>query len=189
MEVEMSAQKAFRWTALLALGLLLVAFLTGCATREAASAGPGPGTTVPPSSPPSTWTPEAPATPSLDVESSAEAFNRQGVLGRIHFDTDKWEIRADARPVLKENAAWLLAHPQFRVSVEGHCDERNTEAYNLALGERRANSAKEYLVGLGVPADRIQTVSYGKSRPACESHDEACWQQNRRDEFLLIDVK
>jgi peptidoglycan-associated lipoprotein len=123
------------------------------------------------------------------VEGGADAFNRQGVLKRIHFDTDKWEIRADARPILKENAAWLLAHPQFKVSVEGHCDERNTEAYNLALGERRANAVKEYLIGLGVPGDRIQTVSYGKGRPLCTDHDETCWQQNRRAEFLLMDAR
>ncbi len=75
------------------------------------------------------------------------------------------------------------------MTVEGNCDERNTEAYNLALGERRANAAKEYLVGLGVAADKIQTVSYGKARPLCTQHDEACWAQNRRDEFLLKDAK
>ena len=134
------------------------------------------------------WTPEA-STPTLQVESSADAYNKQGVLKRIHFETNKWDILPDDRRILKENAAWLLAHPQFVVTVEGHCDERNTEAYNLALGERRANAAKEYLVGLGLQANKIQTVSYGKARPLCTQHDEACWAQNRRDEFLLQEAK
>jgi peptidoglycan-associated lipoprotein len=134
------------------------------------------------------WTPEA-STPTLQVESSADAFNKQGVLKRINFETNKWDIVPDARKTLKENAAWILAHPQFNVTVEGHCDERNTEAFNLALGERRANAAKEYLVGLGVAATKIQTVSYGKSRPVCTQHEDSCWNQNRRDEFVLQDAK
>ncbi|MGC8764051.1 MAG: peptidoglycan-associated lipoprotein Pal [Acidobacteriota bacterium] len=185
----MRKQFAYRRLAVLASLLLAAGLLTACAKKAPAAGGPGAGGSASPTPPPATWTPETSPPPSLQVEGGADAFNRQGVLKRVHFDTDKWEIRADARPILKENAAWLLAHPQFKVSVEGHCDERNTEAYNLALGERRANAVKEYLIGLGVPGDRIQTVSYGKGRPLCTDHDEACWQQNRRAEFLLMDAR
>lgn len=171
---------------LMALALLLV--MAACSKKAPPASTPSEsGGTPPPATSPS-WTPEK-ATPTLEVETSADLFNKQGVLKRIHFETDKWEIVPEDRQVLKENAAWILAHPQFKVTVEGHCDERNTEAYNLALGERRANAAKEYLVGLGVPASKIQTVSYGKARPVCTDHDEACWKQNRRDEFVLADVK
>lgn len=170
------------------VGVALLVFLA-CAAKQSPS-GPGPSEGAGASGGPvaTPWTPET-SPPSLQVESSADAYNKQGVLKRINFETNKWDIVPDARRILKENAAWILAHPQFKVTVEGHCDERNTEAYNLALGERRANAAKEYLVGLGVPGDKIQTVSYGKSRPLCTQHDDACWDQNRRDEFMLQEVK
>jgi peptidoglycan-associated lipoprotein len=173
----------------LGLAVLALLLLLACASKNEptgpegaqAAGSPGGGATSP-------WTPEA-STPTLQVESSADAYNKQGVLKRIHFETNKWDIQPDDRRILKENAAWLLAHPQFNVTVEGHCDERNTEAYNLALGERRANAAKEYLVGLGIAGNKIQTVSYGKARPLCTQHDESCWTQNRRDEFMLQEAK
>jgi|YelNatPaOPRAMG01_1025707.scaffolds.fasta_scaffold151285_2 peptidoglycan-associated lipoprotein len=168
----------------------LLVFLAACAKKAPPASTPSAAEN--PSSSGSSaapgWTPE-PSTPSLAVESSADAFNKQGVLKRIHFDTDKWAIRPEDREILKQNAAWLLAHPQFQVIIEGNCDERNTEAYNLALGERRANAAKEYLIGLGVAADHIQTVSYGKSHPLCTEHTPECWQINRRDDFVLQDMK
>jgi peptidoglycan-associated lipoprotein len=172
---------------LLVLALVLVTLLSFTACKEKEPVSVVTPTTPPPESPPS-WKPEA-ATPTVDVTSSATYWNGQGVMKRIHFDTNKYELLPESRTILKQNASWLLAHPQFRVAIEGHCDERNTEAYNLALGERRANAAKEYLVGLGVPGAKIQTVSYGKSRPLCFDHMESCWQQNRRDEFLLQDAK
>jgi len=170
------------------VGVALLIFLACAAKQSPSEPGPseGAGASGGPAATP--WTPET-SPPSLQVESSADAYNKQGVLKRINFETNKWDIVPDARRILKENAAWILAHPQFKVTVEGHCDERNTEAYNLALGERRANAAKEYLVGLGVPGDKIQTVSYGKSRPLCTQHDDACWDQNRRDEFMLQEAK
>jgi len=163
--------------------------LLACSAKQGPS-GPGPSEGAGGSGGPAVtpWTPEV-SPPSLEVESSADAYNKQGVMKRINFETNKWDIVPDARKILKENAGWILAHSQFKVTVEGHCDERNTEAYNLALGERRANAAKEYLVGLGVPGNKIQTVSYGKSRPLCTQHDDACWDQNRRDEFMLQEAK
>ena len=183
----MRVRRVMRLTLVLSTVLLLV-FLAACAKKAPPASTPSAAENPSAAAPSTGWTPEAP-TPSLAVESSADAFNKQGVLKRIHFDTDKWAIRPEDREILKQNAAWLLAHPQFQVIVEGNCDERNTEAYNLALGERRANAAKEYLIGLGVAANHIQTVSYGKSHPLCTEHNETCWQENRRDDFVLQDMK
>ena len=101
------------------------------------------------------------------------------------FDLDKADIRADARDALSKTAQFLRSYPQVKVIVEGHCDERGSTEYNLALGDRRAQAAKEFLVSLGIAADRMQTVSYGKERPFCTDHDEECWQQNRRAHFVM----
>jgi len=105
-------------------------------------------------------------------------------LQRIHFDTDKWNIRDDARDALKKNADILEANPDVKIQIEGHCDERNTVEYNLALGERRASAVREYLVKLGVDAARISTISYGEERSVALGHDESAWSQNRRCEFI-----
>lgn len=99
---------------------------------------------------------------------------------RILFDTDKFNVDAQDQTVLQAQAQWLARYPNTRVTVEGHADERGTREYNLALGERRANSAKNYLASLGVDAARIQTVSYGKERPQALGSDESAWAQNRR---------
>lgn len=98
----------------------------------------------------------------------------------ITFDTDRFNVDAADGAVLQSQAQWLARYPGKRVTVEGHADERGTRDYNLALGERRANAAKTYLVGLGVSADRIQTVSFGKERPVALGSDEASWARNRR---------
>lgn len=105
-------------------------------------------------------------------------------LQRIHFDFDRSNIKAEYQPVLKSNAAWLQDRSDTRVTIEGHCDERGSVEYNIALGDRRANSAKSYLRNLGVSADRMSTISYGKERPIASCHDESCWWQNRRAEFV-----
>jgi peptidoglycan-associated lipoprotein len=99
---------------------------------------------------------------------------------RILFDTDRFNVDAEDQVILQSQAQWLARYPNTRVTVEGHADERGTRDYNLALGERRANSAKNYLASLGVDAGRIQTVSYGKERPAAMGSDESAWAQNRR---------
>ncbi len=105
----------------------------------------------------------------------------------VYFDYDKSEFREDARAALAHNAELLkrifAADPRFSVVIEGHCDERGSAEYNLGLGDRRASAAKEYLVQLGVPADRLTTISYGKERPQCTDADEACYQRNRRAHF------
>ena len=99
---------------------------------------------------------------------------------RVFFDYDRYELKPEARAQLEKQAAWLRNFPQVTVTIEGHCDERGTREYNLALGERRADSARNYLIALGVDANRIRVISYGKERPAMVGSDETAWAQNRR---------
>jgi peptidoglycan-associated lipoprotein len=114
-----------------------------------------------------------------------DELNRQGYLKKIHFDFDKYVIKDDMKPILQQNAEWLLKHSSVEISVGGHCDERGTEEYNLALGEKRAAAAKNYLVDLGVPGSRIKIVSYGKTMPIARGMDEESHYMNRRDEFTI----
>ncbi len=104
----------------------------------------------------------------------------------IYFDFDKYNIRPDQKKRLIANAEFLKNNPRLIVRIEGNCDERGTNEYNMALGERRAMSAKKYLVDLGIAADRIRTISYGEERPLNHGHDEHAWSQNRRDDFVII---
>jgi peptidoglycan-associated lipoprotein len=130
-----------------------------------------------------TVTPGPPPPPAAVAQPSAdELFNRE--VQDAYFDLDKADIRSDARTALSKTAEFLRSYPQLKVTLEGHCDERGSTEYNLALGDRRAQAAKDFLVSLGVAADRVQTVSYGKEKPFCTSHDEQCWQQNRRGHFI-----
>jgi peptidoglycan-associated lipoprotein len=104
---------------------------------------------------------------------------------RVFFDFDKYALRADAKATLDKQVAWLKKYPTYNLTVEGHADERGTREYNLALGERRANSVKEYLVAGGLPASRVKTISYGKERPVALGANEAAWSQNRRGVTVL----
>ncbi len=117
---------------------------------------------------------------------SLEEINRKGYLQRIYFDFDKYDIREDQKPILIKNAEWLKAHPTVKILIEGHCDERGTEEYNLALGEKRAKAVRDFLISLGISPDRIKIVSYGKSRPLDPRHNEEAWAKNRRAEFVII---
>jgi peptidoglycan-associated lipoprotein len=101
------------------------------------------------------------------------------------FDLDKSDLRDDARTALTRDAEFLRSYPQVHVSIEGHCDERGSTEYNLGLGQRRAEAAKNFLISLGISADRMETTSWGKERPFCTEHTEECWQQNRRAHFVL----
>ncbi len=101
-----------------------------------------------------------------------------------YFDFDKADIRPDVREALSQTAEYLKANSSIRVTIEGHCDERGSTEYNLGLGDRRAAAVKEYLVSLGISADRMNTVSFGKEKPFCMEHNETCWQQNRRGHFV-----
>ncbi len=118
-------------------------------------------------------------------QKSLDEINNEGNLKKIHFDFDKHNIKDDMKPILHRNADWLLNHQSVEIVVEGHCDERGTEEYNIALGEKRAEAAKTYLVNLGVPAAKVNIVSYGKSRPLVKGVDEDTYYQNRRSEFKI----
>ena len=108
------------------------------------------------------------------------------MLKRIHFDFDKYNIRPDDAEILKQNAAVLKKFPAVKIQIESHCDERGTIEYNLALGERRASSAKKYLVSLGIDEKRISTISYGEERPLDPGHNKGAWAKNRRAEFIVL---
>jgi peptidoglycan-associated lipoprotein len=120
----------------------------------------------------------APATTTVTPGSVADF--RQNVGDRVFFDTDQSTIREDGRATLGKQAEWLKKYTNYQITVEGHCDERGTREYNLALGERRANAARQYLVAQGIPAARIKTISFGKERPDPVGSDEAAWARNRR---------
>ena len=121
----------------------------------------------------------------LFQQKSLEELNKDQVLKMIHFDFDMYAIREDMKPVMQANANWLLKFPSVEVLVEGHCDERGTIEYNIALGEKRAEAAKNYLVSLGLNAAKVKIISYGKSKPLVQGVDEASYFQNRRAEFVI----
>ncbi|HYR72940.1 MAG TPA: peptidoglycan-associated lipoprotein Pal [Candidatus Acidoferrum sp.] len=187
-----------RGSALLVVPVLVLSlFLAGCAKRPATTAAsapppsgaPAPSTAAPSTSgtpgPAMTPSPAAPATgaPSTTPPSPSE-FRETDNLKDVFFDFDKYDIRQSDAKVLDTNATWLKANDNL-VLIEGHCDERGTNEYNLALGERRAKATMNYLVGQGVQANRITIISYGKERPTCTEHSEACWAKNRRAHFLV----
>jgi peptidoglycan-associated lipoprotein len=158
----------------------------GSTTYTLTASGPGGNTTAsatinvaePPPPPPPT--PRTTTTVTLDQRLSSDVQD-------AFFDYDKSDIRSDARDALTRNAAALRSiladFPTASIVIEGHCDERGSAEYNLGLGDRRSTSAKDFLVQLGVPADRLKTISYGKERPQCTEANEACWQKNRRAHF------
>lgn len=107
-------------------------------------------------------------------------------LRDVLFEFDSYDLRGNARDVLRGNADWLKSNPSARIEVEGHCDERGTSEYNLALGAKRSQTAKDYLVSLGISPDRISTISYGEEIPVCTEPSENCWRQNRRARFVVV---
>ena len=153
--------------------LAFAAALSACAHRQALKEAPGGS---------------APAGESADarVEPDVRAATMVQIpeVEAIHFDYDSAALGADARKRLAANARWLDAHPDVRVQVEGHCDERGTIEYNLALGQRRAAAVRSYYMRLGIPGKRVATISFGKERPLCAEANETCWQRNRRADTL-----
>lgn len=128
----------------------------------------------------------APApTKSVGIVPGSEQDFIANVGDRVFFDLDKYSVRADAKATLDKQVAWLKKYPTYNITVEGHADERGTREYNLALGERRANAIKDYLVAGGLPAARVKTISYGKERPVALGSNEAAWSQNRRGVTVL----
>jgi peptidoglycan-associated lipoprotein len=170
--------------------LAAVAFVVACSNKPPAAPPPAP--TPAPVSTPTVVTIEPVATPTpapaprVDDSIANQPLNvLSGNLKPAFFDYDKADIRGDARDVLATNASWLKKYPSVQFTIEGHTDERGTAQYNLALGDRRANAAKDYLVSLGVDASRVKTVSYGKERPFATGQDEDSWQKNRRAHFVV----
>jgi peptidoglycan-associated lipoprotein len=131
--------------------------------------------------------PAAPATaaPAPGTPPRPSEFSENSNLKDVFFDFDKYDIRADDAKTLDSNAGWLKSNANNLVLIEGHCDERGTNEYNLALGERRAKATMNYLVSQGIQANRITIISYGKERPVCNEKSEGCWQKNRRAHFLV----
>jgi peptidoglycan-associated lipoprotein len=138
---------------------------------------------------------EAKLAQSRELEKSLVAKKERGIEGEIfeskllkdiYFDYDKYEIRREDEGILRENAAFLKKNPKIKIQVEGHCDERGTAEYNLALGERRANHTKKYLISLGIASDRISTISYGEEKPSDPRNNEEAWAKNRRAHIVVL---
>ena len=168
--------------------LVLTLFLVGCPKRPATTGAVAPAPSAPQAAPapapaPAPRPAPAPAPAPAPMVKPSE-FAPSPNLKAIYFDFDKYDIRPGDAKTLDGDAAWLKANPNNLVLIEGHCDERGTNEYNLALGEKRAKAAMNYLVAQGVQASRITIISYGKERPVCTEKTEACWAQNRRDNFL-----
>ncbi|HET8531465.1 MAG TPA: peptidoglycan-associated lipoprotein Pal [Methylomirabilota bacterium] len=177
--------------------LALTLLLAGCPKRPAMTAAtappPVPPAAVAPPTPapapapapaPVAPAPVAPPTTAPAPPAPPKEYRANDALNPIHFAFDKSDIRPADAKILDATAAYLKANPNQLVLIEGHCDERGTSEYNLALGERRAKAAMNYLVANGIEAGRITTISYGKERPLCTEHNEACWAKNRNDTFL-----
>ncbi|HVS16934.1 MAG TPA: peptidoglycan-associated lipoprotein Pal [Thermoanaerobaculia bacterium] len=120
-----------------------------------------------------------------DLQEATDRAYREGLLGEVYYEFDSSTLSDAARDRLARNAQFLKDHPDYVVTIEGHCDERGTNEYNLALGERRASSAQSYLTSLGIASGRLRTISYGEERPQCTQSSESCWQQNRRAYFKI----
>ncbi|MBJ6752574.1 peptidoglycan-associated lipoprotein Pal [Geomonas anaerohicana] len=145
-----------------------------------------------------TTTPKAPVTEQTPVREPVVAQepvreapktgtgDLQGQLQKIYFNFDSSDLSEDSRNVLTRNAEYLSKQPSLKIRIEGNCDERGSDDYNMALGERRAKAAKDYLVNLGISSERISILSYGEEKPVDPGHDEAAWAKNRRDEFVVV---
>jgi peptidoglycan-associated lipoprotein len=187
-EVVRQMKKIFQPATLLLLGAFTV-LVTGCACAKPK-----------PSPPPEVKAAPAPAPTPVPVKQEEfkpapveksddlgdlDLINKAGYLKDTFFDFDKFNVRADQRDGLAADAEWLKKYQKVQVRVEGHCDERGTAQYNMALGEKRASAVKDYLTSLGIDAGRIETVSYGKEKPFVKGHNEEAWAQNRRGHFVI----
>ena len=179
------------------MSLLLVGLIiSGCAKQPAttaATAAPAPAPAPRAAAPGPAPTAAAPAesgaaataAPASTARPSLKEFTAVAALKDVFFEFDKYDIRAEDAKTLDANATWLKANAENLLLIEGHCDERGTNEYNLALGERRAKAAMNYLVSQGVQANRITIISYGEERPVCNEKNESCWSKNRRAHFLV----
>jgi peptidoglycan-associated lipoprotein len=177
----------------LPLVLLVLVFTTGCPKKpvkqepppaiDTRSSAPATDTNTKPAVAPPVDPVEAPVEKSL--QDLQKEFEAKGLLGDIYFDYDESNLRDDAKGRLAKNAEFMRSRPEFSFTVEGHCDERGTNEYNIALGQRRAATAVEYIGSLGINASRFKTISYGEERPFCSESSVACWQSNRRARFVI----
>jgi peptidoglycan-associated lipoprotein len=167
--------------AALAAAAMMLAMVAGCSSKQSgagAGAGNGPGGL--------NENGLSGNTSSLkDLQTGRLGANGQGPLSDIHFDYNDYSVRAQDGEILKSNADWMGKNSAARVQIEGHCDNRGSEEYNIALGAKRAQAAKDYLETLGITADRMSTISYGKELPVCSEDTDECWAQNRRDHFVV----
>ena len=188
------------WRVVLTAALVASVLVVACAKKAPpvarpmpppAAAAPEPAPVAPrPPAPPEpvpvpTMVPPEPVREDAITSASLDDLNRNSPLAPVFFDLDSDALSAAAQKVLDGNAALLKRYPTWIVTLEGHCDERGTAEYNLALGERRAVAARAYLVSLGISADRLRTVSYGKEFPFDPGHDDAAWAKNRRAHFVV----
>lgn len=174
------------WGAIMGLVLLLAVavLLAGCPKK------PQVQTAAPEAEAPTVAEvpePEPPEVVIIEEKEEIVVVEEEVALEDVFFDFDKSLIRPDAKQGLDENIRALAANPEARIVVEGHCDERGTNEYNLGLGERRANAVRDYLVAGGIDSGRITTISYGEERPFCLGHDETAWQCNRRGHFVVVE--
>jgi peptidoglycan-associated lipoprotein len=182
-----------RTAAIAAFSLILSLGIAACGKKEPAVTPPPPPMPTAPATPPAPPAPPAPATvppapralTEDEIFAQASAADIQKNFQDVYFDLDKDTIKDEGRSALTANADYMKRRSSVRITIEGHCDERGTAEYNLALGDRRANAVKAYLVSLGVTGDRILVVSKGKEAPFCSESNEACWQQNRRGHFIV----
>jgi peptidoglycan-associated lipoprotein len=176
------------------LALLVILTLAACGTKRppvvATGAGGSSGASSRSTAPPPEAISEGPDVQPVDggglgQETLSDQSGEGGPLADIHFDYDQSTLTDEARATLEKHASWIQAHAGLKISVEGHCDDRGTVEYNLALGEQRARAAYDYLVSLGIPRARLNTVSYGKERPIDTGTSDAAWAKNRRAHFAV----
>jgi len=170
-----SSSKIAKVVAVVSLGAMLA---MGCSSKKTTGVNDANGTS-------GIGTGDIGGTGTKGFDTGSLGSGEKGPLSDIHFAYNEYTIEPQDGSVLRSNASWLQTNANSRVQVEGHCDERGSEEYNIALGAKRAQAAKDYLVTLGIPGSRISTISYGKELPACQDHDESCWAQNRRDHFAV----
>jgi peptidoglycan-associated lipoprotein len=184
-----------RSAGLLTFCLVISVGAAACGKKAPETAPPAPPPPAAPAAPPAPPPPPPPATPppapkplseeEIFANKTLEQLNAERPLGDVFFDLDESTIRDDARGPLTKNAEWLKRWSSTRIMVEGHADERGSAEYNIALGDRRANAVRSYLVNLGIPENRITVTSKGKESPFCTESNENCWQQNRRGHFII----
>jgi peptidoglycan-associated lipoprotein len=169
----------------LAFAFVSVFTLASCAKKVGKVEEPvKPAETAPPAPQAPAKAPEVPPTKPVEDEIMRRAV-QTFESSHVYFDFDKSDIKAEAKPVLEKKAEFLRANTQYKVTIEGYCDERGTNEYNMALGDKRAKAAMKYLNALGISANRMSTISYGEEKPADPGHNEAAWAKNRRAEFKL----